>query len=160
MQEPTWNCVIGQIIAITDRYPWIGVQVAINSLASGRCFRCIKRLFSNSLYRIVACALAVKLLPSECQNISLMICQHWFREWLGAIRQQAIAWANVDPDLCRNMVSLGHNESRWKLDTSSKWSCLCATRIIMHSTEISISLFVLCTKDFVKTQNVFSSPFF
>ena len=27
-----------------------------------------------------------------------------------AIRQQAITWANVDPDLCRHMVSLGHNE--------------------------------------------------
>ena len=23
---------------------------------------------------------------------------------------QAITWANVDPDLCRHMVSLGHNE--------------------------------------------------
>ena len=28
--------------------------------------------------------------------------QHW--------RQQAITWANVDPDLCRYMVSLGQNE--------------------------------------------------
>ena len=24
--------------------------------------------------------------------------QHWFREWLDAIRQQAITWANVDSD--------------------------------------------------------------
>ena len=23
---------------------------------------------------------------------------------------QAITWANVDPDLCRHMVSLGHNQ--------------------------------------------------
>ena len=29
---------------------------------------------------------------------------------LGAIRQQAITWANVDPDLCRHVASLGHNE--------------------------------------------------
>ena len=29
---------------------------------------------------------------------------------LGAVRQQAIAWANVDPDLCRLMASLGLNE--------------------------------------------------
>ena len=29
---------------------------------------------------------------------------------LGAIRQQAITWANVDPDLCRHMASLGLNE--------------------------------------------------
>ena len=31
-------------------------------------------------------------------------------KWLGAISQQAITWANVDPDLCHNMASLGHNE--------------------------------------------------
>ena len=29
--------------------------------------------------------------------------------WLGAVRQQAITWANDDPALCRHMVSLGHN---------------------------------------------------
>ena len=28
------------------------------------------------------------------------------------IRQQAITWANVDPDVCRQMVSLGLNELR------------------------------------------------
>ena len=28
----------------------------------------------------------------------------------GAVRQQAITWANVDPYLCLHMVSLGHNE--------------------------------------------------
>ena len=39
-----------------------------------------------------------------------MISQHWFRWWLGAVRQQAITWTNVDPDLCRHMVSLGQNE--------------------------------------------------
>ena len=33
----------------------------------------------------------------------------WFRLWLGAVRQQAIMWANVDPDPCQLMVSLGHN---------------------------------------------------
>ena len=27
-----------------------------------------------------------------------------------AVRQQAIIWANVDPDLCRQMSSLGLNE--------------------------------------------------
>ena len=29
---------------------------------------------------------------------------------LGAVRQQAITWANVDPDLCCHMMALGHNE--------------------------------------------------
>ena len=39
-----------------------------------------------------------------------MISQHWFRWWLGAVRQQAITWASVDADLCRQMASLGLNE--------------------------------------------------
>ena len=29
---------------------------------------------------------------------------------IGAVRQQAITWANVDPDLSCHKVSLGHNE--------------------------------------------------
>ena len=36
--------------------------------------------------------------------------QRWFRYWLGALRQQATIWTNVDPDLCRHVVFLGHNE--------------------------------------------------
>ena len=39
-----------------------------------------------------------------------MISQHWFRLWLGAVRQQAITWANVDPVLWRHMASLGPDE--------------------------------------------------
>ena len=39
----------------------------------------------------------------------LMIIQHWFREWLGAVRQPAITWANIDPAVCRHMASPGHN---------------------------------------------------
>ena len=39
-----------------------------------------------------------------------MVSQHWCRLWLGAVRQQAITWANVDPDLCHHMASLSHNE--------------------------------------------------
>ena len=30
--------------------------------------------------------------------------------WLGALSQQTITWANVDPDLCHYMVSPSHNE--------------------------------------------------
>ena len=40
-------------------------------------------------------------------NVSLKINQHLSMYWFGAIRQQAITWANADPDLCRNMASLG-----------------------------------------------------
>ena len=34
----------------------------------------------------------------------LMMSQHWFRLWLGAVRLQTIAWANVAPDLCHHTV--------------------------------------------------------
>ena len=43
-------------------------------------------------------------------KISQMISQHSFRWWLGAVRQQAITWTNVDPDLCTHMASPGHNK--------------------------------------------------
>ena len=33
--------------------------------------------------------------------------------WLGAIMQQAIAWTNDDPALCRQMAWLGHYELTW-----------------------------------------------
>ena len=39
-----------------------------------------------------------------------MTSQYWFRQWIGAVRHQAITWANVDPDPCRHMASLGRNE--------------------------------------------------
>ena len=52
----------------------------------------------------------VNLPVDECHSTLLMISQHWFSEWLGAVRQQAIAWADVDPDLYRHMASQGPNE--------------------------------------------------
>ena len=30
--------------------------------------------------------------------------------WLDAVRQEAITWANVEPDLCRHMASSGHTD--------------------------------------------------
>ena len=49
------------------------------------------------------------LSSAKYQRASLVISQHWFRQWVGAIRHPAITWACVDPDLCRYMASLGHN---------------------------------------------------
>ena len=40
----------------------------------------------------------------------LMISQHRFRQWLDAVRQQAINWANVGSDLCHHKASLCHNK--------------------------------------------------
>ena len=59
----------------------------------------------------------VKLPSDECHWTLLMRSQHWFRWWLGTVRQQAITWANVDPDLCCHMASPGHSElTHWPLE--------------------------------------------
>ena len=52
---------------------------------------------------------SIKLPSCECHWTSI-IHQYWFRQWLGAVRQQVIARTNVDPDLCRHKASLDHNE--------------------------------------------------
>ena len=61
-------------------------------------------------HKIVAEISLMKLPSDECHWTLLMISQHWFRQWLGAVRQQALTWTNVDSDLCRQMPSLGLNE--------------------------------------------------
>ena len=38
-----------------------------------------------------------------------MTSKYWFRQWLGAARQQAITWAYVDSVPSHLMASLGHN---------------------------------------------------
>ena len=61
-----------------------------------------------------------QLLPlGEFCGTLLMISQHCLRLWLGAWWHQAITWTNVDPDLCRHMVLLGHNELKaaWGLQS-------------------------------------------
>ena len=45
----------------------------------------------------------VKLSSGDCHRTLLMITQHCFRWWLGAVRHQAITWAIVDPDLSEVM---------------------------------------------------------
>ena len=45
-------------------------------------------------------------------DISFEIALRWISLELniGSVRQQAITWANVDPDLCHHMASLGYYE--------------------------------------------------
>ena len=78
-----------------------------------------------NLHLVRTRAFLVKLLSVECHKIPLMINQHWFRWWLGAVRQRAITRAKVMawcrqitshylsqcyPDLCRHMALIGYNE--------------------------------------------------
>ena len=43
---------------------------------------------------------------------------------MAAVRQQAITWAKVDPDLCRHMVPLGHNVLKWNVVVFPQPICL------------------------------------
>ena len=49
---------------------------------------------------------ALQRMPQDLSDdISALVqVMAWYR------RQQAITWANVDPDICHHMVSLGPNE--------------------------------------------------
>ena len=42
-----------------------------------------------------------------------MISQYWFRQWLGAVRHEAITCINIVPGQFCHMESLGHNELIW-----------------------------------------------
>ena len=55
-------------------------------------------------------AFPVQLLSGNCHKNSLITSQYWLQWRLGAIRQQAITRANIDPDLCSHMGSLCFSE--------------------------------------------------
>ena len=63
-----------------------------------------------SLYRLVSSNLLMIMSSDECHSTLRMISEHWFRWWLGAVRQQAMTWTSVDQDLQRHMASLSPNE--------------------------------------------------
>ena len=59
------------------------------------------------LYWLVSSNLLMIMSSDECQRTLLLISQHRFRKWVGAVRQQAITWISVDQDPQRHMASLG-----------------------------------------------------
>ena len=104
-------------------------QCLLHSKSTQRCLGDVAIIFkawflNSSLYRIVAWTHAVKLPSGKKHMISLMISRHWFRLWLGAIRPQAITWADVDPHLLP-LASLGHNELKYFSRTSPVTRCFC-----------------------------------
>ena len=72
----------------------------------------LKELFSSSLHEFDYSAIHMKLPSEKCHLTPLVISQHWFRQWLDAVRQEAIIWANAEKDPCRHMVSRGLNGLR------------------------------------------------
>ena len=83
-------------------------KFVVTSLGFGRCGNNFNSVISEHMLQIKFMTTVV--LWGECHRTSLIISQHWFRYWLGAVRQQANTWFNVDTDLCHHMASLGHNE--------------------------------------------------
>ena len=59
-------------------------------------------LLSNSFCRLISCVVPWEIVPMWMSQNSSLISQHCFRH-------QAIAWANIDPNLCRIIALLGHN---------------------------------------------------
>ena len=70
----------------------------------------IKVWYYGSLYGMISWLLAETWLSFKDQKTLLMGSKKWFRWWRGAARQQAIASANVNSDLCCHIASPGHNE--------------------------------------------------
>ena len=81
MRYMPWTRTYSMILIFSWLQTWcfiLGVN-SVNSLTPGRYDSNFNISISHSLCRIVAWALAVKLLSDECQTTSLMRSQHWFR---------------------------------------------------------------------------------
>ena len=88
----------------TARVGWI---VLFNSLAP-------RKFWWNFRHAIFKRILVIDDWGISCElALIYVIGLHWWsvvQVMTLAVRQQAITWTNVDPDLGRRMVSLGHNE--------------------------------------------------
>ena len=60
-------------------------------------------------YMIISCEIALIWMPRNAFDNTPTLVQ--VMVW--AVRQQAITWENIGPDLCRYMASLGHNKLPW-----------------------------------------------
>ena len=75
--------------------PLINFERGTNSLPPGRCGSHFTVWILQTLQKIVAATLDLKLRLEECNKTLLLIS-------LGAFRQQAIIWANVTANLCHH----------------------------------------------------------
>ena len=101
----------------------------INSLVPEKCG-------NNFKSTIIEHILWIKFMSCSCETVlrwmpqNSEISQHRFSQWLGAIRQQAIIYVNVDPYLCRHIASLDHKElteyfREWPCFITKFPLCLC-----------------------------------
>ena len=84
--------------------------VEFNSLVSGKFEWSFRFLILWIIYVIdgwgISCKLALRWMSLDLTDDKTTLVQ--VMAW--CVRQQAITWADVDPDLCRHMASLGPNE--------------------------------------------------
>ena len=66
-------------------------------------------------------ALSVKFISCKCQNITLMIIQHWKMWWLAVVSHQAINWGKDDHAVWRYMAPLSHKELTDSHDDVIEW---------------------------------------
>ena len=104
-----------------------------NPLAHGRCGRNDNSVILQLTKENSSFGTQVKLLSGECQRAPLMWSQHRFSYWHGSIRQQAITWSSVVPDLCCYMVSLGHNDLTNHIKNHNQWNKEC----LVHNLNLS-----------------------
>ena len=104
------SSVVGSLESykITATSPW---DQWLNSLVPTRCGVNFKTITFKLIMEIsgldTRCKIARRWMPQTAVN-PLMRRRHWFRWWLGATRQQAIIWANVDPDQWRPKTLSDH----------------------------------------------------
>ena len=74
-------------------------------------------IYSATIIIGETCILKIYFMSWSPAIYSQLVSQHWFRYWLGAVRQQAITWTYVDHVKHHHMVSLSLNKfkrHRWK----------------------------------------------
>ena len=82
---------------------WAKTSSVINSLAPERCGDNSK----SKIFQLIIQKLLVHLWDCSQMNATEYL---WWHANIVAKWHQAITWANADPDLCRQMASLCHNE--------------------------------------------------
>ena len=85
--------------------------------------------------------LAVKKFPRKYPEI-FSWSQHCFRQWLGTVRQEAMTWSKVDPNVWSHMISPGRSELMLSRMTSS--TCLKYFQWIEYSDERFNKLWWYC----------------
>ena len=84
------------------RAAWSQLKIELVSLTHwylGDLDEILKMQFSILFYWLGSSAVITIMPYDECHR-TLPMSQHWIRWWFGAVRQQTITSAYVDPDLC------------------------------------------------------------